>query len=302
MTLTATIALTPHHPVRGAALLLAAMACFAASDALVKLFAQDLSAYELAWLRYAALLATVLAGWRFAAGRLGSVHPWWQTLRAAGLIGSALFFLQGLRGLPIAEATAIVFVSPLFVTLAAVGILREKVARRRWWPIAIGSAGVLMVVQPGGARFSAAALFPVLSSLSWTLAIVCTRRIGSADPVATTMLYSSAAGLGFLTLMLPDGSGIRLMQSSPWCLVMALCWCGGQWLAVAAYRSARASAIAPFSYSQLLWAALLGYIVWHHVPDRLAAAGMALILAGGLYAAWQGKQEQRQPLSQTANR
>lgn len=295
---TAVVAGVPHHQARGAILLLAAMACFAASDTLVKLFAQDRSAFELAWMRYATLLVTVLASWAWAPGRLASVHPGLQALRAAGLIGSAVFFLQGLHYLPIAEATAIVFVSPLFVTVLAIGILREPMQARRWWPIVLGSLGVLLVVQPGGAHFHGAALFPILSSLSWAVAVVCTRRIGAADSAATTMLFSSASGLALLTLMLPAGSISRLAHASPWCLAMALCWCAGQWLVIAAYRSGPASAIAPFAYSQLLWATLLGLLVWHHVPGSLALTGMALILAGGLLAAWLGRQQQVQPVSQ----
>jgi drug/metabolite transporter (DMT)-like permease len=194
-----------------------------------------------------------------------------------------------LRYLPIAEATAIVFVSPLFVTLLAIGILGEKVALHRWWPVALGSAGVLLVVQPGGEQFGSAALFPVMSSLFWATAVICTRKIGNRDSAATTMLYSSIVGVGFLTAMLPPASTDRLMQASPWCLVMAAAWCSGQWLAIAAYRIASASVIAPFAYSQLLWSALLGFSVWRHVPDHGSIAGICLILSGGLCAAWQNR-------------
>jgi drug/metabolite transporter (DMT)-like permease len=300
MTTAAAVPPAAHQQARGVAFLLAAMACFAASDALVKLFAQEHAAVELAWMRYATLLITVLISWWFAPGKLVSRHPGLQALRAAGLIGSAVFFLQGLHHLPIAEATAIVFVSPLFVTVLAIGILREPLERRRWWPIALGSFGVLLVVQPGGAHFSSAAVFPILSSLSWAVAVVCTRRIGAGDSVATTMLYSSLSGLALLTLMLPPGSMDRLPQASPWCLAMALCWCAGQWLVIAAYRSARASFIAPFAYSQLLWATLLGLVVWHHVPGSLALAGIALILASALLAFWLGRQQQVQLVSQAS--
>lgn len=275
--------------VRGAALLVAAMAAFAVSDVMAKRLLEVHSPITVAWIRYLLLLVTVVPLAMVRPGSWRTRCPWLQAGRAAGLVGSAVLFQFAIRAMPVAEATAMVFASPLFVTLLAMLVLREAVPWRRWLPVILGFAGVLVVVRPGVLGFGGAEIFPLLSSMAWAVAVVCTRRLSDTDNSTTTMLYSGLFGVAGLTLMLPD-LDLRALPGQAILLVpMAAAWCAAQWLTIAAYRLAPAASIAPFAYSQLVWAAVLGYAVFRHVPDAVALCGMAVILASGLCAAWQGR-------------
>ena len=274
---------------RGAALLIAAMAAFSLSDVMAKKLSASLPPMAIAWLRYLLLLLTVLplaiaqpAAWR-------TRRPLLQAGRAAGLVASAVLFLFAIQAMPVAEATAMVFASPLFVTLLAALVLREVVPLPRWLPVVMGFIGVLIVVRPGFLGFGGAEIFPLLSSMAWAVAVVCTRRLSEVDSATTTMLYSGVFGTAGLSLLLPALQLPDLWAQGPLVLGMAATWCAAQWLTIAAYRTAPAASIAPFAYSQLVWAALLGFAVFQHVPDAISLLGMGVILASGLAAAWQGR-------------
>lgn len=277
----------PHA--QGALLLIAAMACFSLSDVMAKQLAGTVSPMTLAWLRFALLLTTV-APLALARPHLWrSRRPGLQLARAMGLAGSAVLFLFGLRALPVPEATAMVFASPFFVTLLAAWLLREQVPLRRWLPVTLGFAGVLIVARPGAPTFGAAALFPLLSSMAWATAVVSSRKLSATDPSATTMLYSSLAGTAVLGAAMPTLDQSMLMRHG-WLLAsMAIAWCAAQWLTITAYRLAPAATIAPFAYCQLVWAALLGFAAFGHVPDLPSTVGMAVIIVSGALAVWLSK-------------
>jgi drug/metabolite transporter (DMT)-like permease len=272
---------------RAALLLTAAMACFSVSDVLAKQLSAQLPPVVLAWCRYLLLLVTVLPIALLRPATFCTGRGAWQAARAAGLVGSAVLFLFALQALPVAEATAMVFASPLFVTLLAALILRERVPMHRWATVALGFAGVLIVVRPGIGVFGGAALFPLLSSLAWACAVICTRKLSAEDSSTTTTLYSAVFGTGALSLMLPDMDHRVLMAHALPLVGMAACWCGAQWLTISAYRIAPAASIAPYAYTQLVWASLLGVLVFMHVPDTVSLAGMAVIITSGLLA-WRG--------------
>lgn len=280
---------TAQRPVFGAGLLILSMAFFALSDAMAKQIAGALSAFEIAWFRYLALLTTAVpVAWLQRTG-IRSRRPGLQAVRAAALVGSAVLFLFGLKALPVAEATAMVFASPLFVTLLAALLLREVVPAPRWIPVLLGFAGVLIVVRPGGAGFGGAEVFPLLSSLAWALAVVCTRRLNAIDPLPVTMLHSALLGCIGLGLALPGVDVTAVARAAPRVALMAGCWCAAQWLVVLAYRFADPSRIAPFAYAQLIWAGLLGFALFGHVPDAVSLLGMGTILVSGALAAWQSR-------------
>ena len=276
-----------HPSSRGAVLLVTAMAFFSVSDALAKYLSATLSPFTLAWFRYMMLLATALPLAVMRPRIWRTSKPLLQVARAASVVGSALLFMWGLKVLPVAEATAMVFASPLFVTLLSTVLLREVVPWPRWIPVSLGFVGVLIVVRPGFSGFGGAEMFPILPSVAWAISIVVTRQLSGADSSATTMLYTGVLGATGLTLLLPPLDMAVVMAQAHWLVVMGVFWCTGQWLTIAAYRAASAAEIAPFAYSQLMWATLLGLVVFRHVPDFISLLGMAVIVASGLLAAWQ---------------
>ena len=272
-------------PLSAIVMLVAAMACFSTSDALAKYLTGFLPIVVIVWIRYFAFLVTLSpllhrrAVWR-------TRHPWLHALRAAALAASASLFILALRVLPIAEATALVFASPLFVTLLSSWLLHEPVDRVRWLIVVAGFGGVLVVMRPGSAAFDFAALLPIGSSIAWAISVICTRKLTSHDGVDTTLVYSGVIGFGFLTLLaLP-----QLVIPAPGAIwaaaAMAIVWSAAQWLSVHAYHRGNVSVLAPFSYSQLLWSTLIGVLVFRNVPDAVSFVGIVTILACGGVAAW----------------
>ncbi|WP_346767148.1 DMT family transporter [Enterovirga aerilata] len=274
------------EPLRGILLVAAAMALFAVSDAVSKHLSAALPATEIAWLRWVGF-AAIMAPFVLRAPRriLRSRAPWLQVLRTLGLLGSALFFIAGLRYLPLASASAIAFAAPLMVTALSIPLLGEKVGARRWAAVAVGLVGVLVVIRPGSGTFGPAALLPLLSAVSWAFGMIVTRKLGGLDAAPTTMAYSALVGLAVLTLLVPVGWTTPTLPQIGLAAGMALASTAAQFLVVTAYRLGRASVLAPVSYSQLVWSGLLGFLVFGNVPDAWTLLGAAIIIASGLYTA-----------------
>lgn len=263
----------------------AAMGCFAASDTIVKYLAPRLPAVQIAWFRYVFLAASILPFMSKGLGRLDRSHYAVQFGRGFCLMASALLLIAGLSHLPLAEATALAFASPLFVTLLSRILLNERVDALGWAVVGLGFLGVLIVMRPTAAGFKIAALLPVASSLAWAFGMILTRKTAAHD-TSTTMLYSSAVGLVLLggaalpSMVIPRGLDALMVGS------MAMLWVAAQWLVLIAYQRSHASRLAPFSYTQLLFATVLGGLMFGHWPDPVSLGGIALIVGCGLVAAW----------------
>ena len=242
---------------------------------------------EIAWIRFLVfvviLLPIVLAP---ASGNpMRSARPLLQVFRGLGLLCSSIFFIMALGYLPIAEATATGFISPLFVTGLSVLFLGEKVGLRRWTATIAGLVGVLIIVRPGTAAFQPGTIFPIISALGWATALVLTRKISGADRAITTMAFSAITGFLVLSVIVPFywitpswtqialGVGIGVAATV------------GHWIVVLAFRFADASVLAPFSYVQLVWVTLIGFFVFGEAPDAVTFAGAAIIIASGVYTA-----------------
>jgi len=274
------------RPLRGIPLVLLSTVFLSSSDTMAKYLALRLPAVEIGWLRYLmfALLMCpiVLASPRQA---MRTVRPGLQMLRGLTLVGSSLLFITALRFMPIAEATTTSFVSPIFVTVLSILFLSETVGLRRWLATITGLVGVIIVVRPGTSAFHPAALLAITSALCWAISLVTTRKIAGRDSPVTTMAYSALVGFVLLSVMLP----FVWMQPTAWELAIAaalgIAATSGHWLVVLAYRYGDASVLAPFSYTQPIWATLLGYAVFGDMPDGWTFVGAAVIIASGLYTA-----------------
>ncbi|MCW3475056.1 DMT family transporter [Limobrevibacterium gyesilva] len=272
------------NPLRGIALILGATMLFSLSDAMAKYLGQHLPVIEIAWIRY--VIFVIFAAGLIAPSGLRRLRVRSQTLqlmRGLTLVGSAVFFIFGLRYLPLADAASVGFVSPLLITMLSVPMLREVVGIRRWAAIVVGFLGVLIVVRPGTGAFQPAAFLVVTSSLCWAIASILTRKMAGADDAATTLLWSAVSGLVVLTILLP----FDFVMPSAWLLAVALVLgivaSAGQYLMVLAYRYAGASLLAPFSYVQLIWAVALGYLVFGSLPDQWTLLGAGIIVGSGIY-------------------
>ena len=276
---------------------------FSMSDTMAKYLRHaDLPSIEIAWLRYTvfALMGVVVAGRRRFIG-LRPRRPSLQVLRGLTLLGSSVFFIGGLSALPLAEAAALSFVSPAFITALSVLILREKVGIHRWAATLVGLAGVLIVIRPTSSALQWAALWPLSSAACWAVAMIATRLIGASDRSETTLLWSATVGLIVLTILLPLSFRTPTFGEFGLGLCIGIFASTGQYLLILAYRRATASVLAPFSYVQLLSSAAMGYFVFGAMPDAIAFAGAAVIIGSGLYIVHRERVRARQAVSSIAN-
>jgi drug/metabolite transporter (DMT)-like permease len=275
------------RPFRGIALILASTVFLGTSDATSKYLSATLPSIEIAWIRFL-VFALIMVPAMLPGTPLYALHtrrPGLQAMRGAALLGSSLLFISGLRFLPIAEASATSFIAPLFVTALSIFFLGESVGVRRWLATAVGLIGVLIILRPGTSAFHLAAFFPVVSALAWACTLVMTRMLSGKEAVLTTMTYSSIVGFGILSALVPFVWVTPSWHDILFGILIGVSSTAGQWIVVLAFRYANASVLAPFSYTQLLWVSILGFLAFGEVPDIWTVTGAAFIVASGLYTA-----------------
>ncbi len=274
----------PDNFFRGAALMLAATLLFSLSDTMAKYITQSVPAVQLASIRYAVFVLMAASPLlRNRRTSMRSRRPMLQVLRGVSVLGSAVCFILSLAHLPIAEATAINFITPLLITALAVPVLGEVVRLQGWIAVGIGFVGMLVVVRPGMGGLHPAALLVLLSSLFWSVAMLVTRQLAGIERTAVTLLWTAGTGFVLLLAALPF-----FLTPMTWPLVwlsvvLGVIASSGQWLAVLAYRQARATVLAPLGYAQLIWSSALGFVAFGNVPDRWVVAGAIIIALSGFY-------------------
>ena len=275
------------RPFKGIALVLASTIFLGISDVTAKYLSATLPSIEIAWIRFL-VFAIIMTPAMMPGSPLYALHTnrlGLHLLRGAALLGSSLFFISGLRFLPIAEASATGFVAPLFVTALSIVFLGEKVGLRRWIATGVGLVGVLIILRPGTGAFHPAAFFPLVSALAWACTLIMTRMMSGTERAITTMTYSSIAGLFILSALVPFVWVTPTWHDIAFGILIGVASTAGQWIVVLAFRYADASVLAPFSYTQLLWVSVLGFLVFGEVPDVYTITGAAFIVASGLYTA-----------------
>jgi drug/metabolite transporter (DMT)-like permease len=237
------------------------------------------------WMRYAvhtALMTAVVLPRRGKAMFKTQSLPR-QLVRGFLMIATTVLFFSVLARLPLAEATAINFMAPLFVMAMAPWLLGEPHRLHRWLGVLVGFAGMLVVVRPGSQLDPVGVGLGLLTAFTFALFQISTRRVAHDDPL-TTNYYGGLFGTAALTLALPWFWVTPDLPFWGWLLLVSTGFTGffGHWLQAAAYRKSPASLLAPFSYMQIISAALLGWLVFSQVPGRTTALGIALICLAGL--------------------
>jgi drug/metabolite transporter (DMT)-like permease len=287
------------RPFRGIALILASTVFLGVSDVTAKYLSATLPSIEIAWIRFLVfamvMVPAMLPGSPLFALRTG--RPGLQVMRGVALLGSSLLFISSLRFLPIAEASATGFVAPLFVTALSILFLKESVGLRRWLATAVGLFGVLIILRPGSSAFHPAAFFPLVSALCWACMLIMTRMMSGREAAITTMTYSAIAGVGILSALVPLVWVAPSWHDILFGILIGIASTAGQWIVVLAFRYAGASVLAPFSYTQLLWVSILGFLVFGEVPDVWTVTGALFIVASGLYTAHRERIRRSQLLS-----
>jgi len=275
------------RPFKGIALILASTVFLGVSDVTAKYLSATLPSIEIAWIRFLVfaliMVPAMVPGTPLYSLKTG--RPTLQLMRGAALLASSLFFITGLRYLPIAEASATGFIAPLFVTALSIVFLSEKVGIRRWLATACGLLGVLIILRPGTSAFHVAAVFPIVSALAWASTLIMTRMMSGREHAVTIMTYSSIAGVAILSALVPFVWVTPSWHDIMFGVLIGVASTAGQWIVVLAFRYADASVLAPFSYSQLLWVSILGFLVFGEIPSIWTVIGAVFIVGSGLYTA-----------------
>ena len=259
------------------------MALFISTDTLAKLVLVTHTITFVAWVRFCTQFGVLFAlAPRPRLARLRTRRLPLLLLRTGSWISVTFLFYAGLRHVPLAESIMLVNTAPFMIALLAGPCLGERMTRAAWAAVALGFAGVIVVLRPGLGALHWAAIFPLLTAAGFSVIQIVTRRLSIEEDYWTVLLCT--AGLGALALTpfgLAAWSGSTLLD---WTLLASIgaIAAAADLAMLAALRRAPASTLAPFQYSQILWAMLAGLLVFAEFPDRFALAGAAVIVAGGL--------------------
>jgi len=202
------------------------------------------------------------------------------------LAAATLIYFTSLTVLPLADAAAIAFVMPLFVAALAVPMLKERLDAPRVLAILVGLAGALIVVRPGTAVFTLYALLPMGMALCNALYQILTRKVAGVEHPLTSLMWGAIVGAVLFSAALPFAWKTP-DQPGHWALlgVIGVLASVGHYLLIRAYDHASATLLAPYTYTAMIWAMLLGLLVFGHFPDGWSLAGIAVIVASGLFLA-----------------
>lgn len=237
------------------------------------------------------MVLAMLAPFVARAGGLAALktgRPWGHIVRGLFGVGAMYCFFESLRLLPLATAIAIGFAAPLFMTAFSVPILKEKVGVHRWSAVAIGFVGVLVIMGPGVAdgEFGLGAALALAAAVFYALAMTCVRWLASTESDLSMMLSQN------LAMLIAGGVGLFFVSAAVpghmWLVIpaMAALVLLGQRFTFRAFRLAPVGAVAPFHYTELVWAAIFGWMFWREWPEANVWWGAAIVVGAGLYTIW----------------
>jgi drug/metabolite transporter (DMT)-like permease len=290
-----TAAVGSARPALGIAAITGAAACFAAMDTTTRYLGAFLAVQLMLWMRYA-IHTVVMSAW-LALDRDNKTfrtrHLGFQLLRGSLLLCSSTLAFYGLQHLPVAEFTAIVLLTPLLVTLLAGWLLGEHVSPLRWALVAGGFAGALIVIRPGSGLFGWAMLFPFAAAFSNATFQVLSSKYAAHENPYTTNFYTGLTGTLVMTpFLLASGidadAVLAAAPASQLALLLAIGVLGtaGHLLLVMALGLAPTATLMPFLYTQVAFAALIGWAVFRALPDVWGWLGIAVIAVCGAAGAW----------------
>jgi len=281
------------QPLRGIALICLAVLLFASHDALSKYLSGFYAIVMVVWARYVVhtlLMLVVFVPRTGLSAVVRTRRPLLQLARALCLIGTSLLFTTGLRYIPLAEATAVNFLAPLMVTALSVPLLGERVTRGQWIAVSAGFIGVLIVIRPGGALFTPAILLPLGSAFCFGCYQLLTRKLSATDSPTTSNFLTGIFNSLIMTALVPFFWSVPSFTHALFMLGLGTCGMLGHMLLTQAFRHAPPAMLAPFSYGQILFAGMFGYLVFDHSPDAYGVVGITIICLSGLAVAWVQRQ------------
>jgi drug/metabolite transporter (DMT)-like permease len=285
------------RPLAGIVIMLVGIAAFAVMDATIKWLTAGYPVPQVVALRswFGLPLLFLLAMREGGLAALRTQRPLVHVARYGLVMLLSLSFFWALSAMKLVDAITIAFAAPIIITALSVPLLREEVGIRRWVAIGVGFCGVLVMLRPGTGVFQWAALAALGSALVYALLMVTTRVFKATESTASLMLYPQL-GMSLSGLLM-----VNFFWVTPTMLDLVLFAFAGFFGSIGvmclthAFRLAPVAAIAPFEYTALLWATLLGFLVWDELPDAVTLAGASIVIASGLYIIYRETRKARSP-------
>ncbi|SFC87489.1 DMT family transporter [Tropicimonas isoalkanivorans] len=275
----------PATYAQGIVLMCVGVAFLSANDAIAKSLTSGYSPLQILFMRnlialpFTMVIALIMGG----PSALRSHRPLAHLLRGALWVGAAMMFFTSFIYLGLAEATALIFVAPFFMTLISALFLGEHVGWRRWLAVLTGFLGVLVIIRPGGATFQLISLLPVATALVYAMLMLSARWVDRRESVWTLLVYLTGAGALLSALVVPF-VWVPVRSEDLWLFAgIAMCGTVGMTLMTQAFRVAPAVVVAPLDYTGLLWATLFGWLIWRESPDSMTVMGAAIIIGSGVF-------------------
>jgi len=280
-----TITDSVDRPVLGIALMLAGIAGFSVMDAIIKWLTADYSVAQVVALRswFGLPLLCLFALYDGGLKTLRTRRPLVHVGRYLLVLALSFSFFWALSQMKLVDTIAITFAAPIFITALSVPLLKEPVGLHRWFAIGIGFCGVLIMLRPGMGVFQWAALVVLGSVVVYALLMITTRAFKSTESTAALMLYPQL-GMSLTGIVLAPYFWVTPSLSDVGLFALAgLFGSVGVMCLTHAFRLGPAAVISPFEYSALIWATLLGFLLWGELPDAITLVGAGIVISSGLY-------------------
>lgn len=275
---------TAQNPIKGVALVTLAVLFFAVADVVSKHLTMLYAVPLVMALRYGVNLVLLVAVLGRQGGMIRTQRTGLVMLRAASLMMGSLTMGLALRVMPLGETVAIIYLSPFIVMLAAIPLLGERATAAGWIGASLGFVGVLLIIRPGAGLNGLGVALSLVNAGCAAIYHLLSRVLARTETMSSMLFHTAWVGFAGFSIMLATTGIGPMPQGWDWALLLILGVLAtvGHFLFTAAYRQAPASLLAPINYVHLVWAGILGWLVFGHSPDPVTLAGMGLVaLAGG---------------------
>ena len=263
--------------------MVAGVFCMASMDVMAKILGHSIPVAQIVWLRFVSQALLVGGGLIIARRALfTSAHIKLHMLRGLATTFSSYMFFLGIIYLPLADATALIQLGPVMVTLGAVFVLGETIGHRRIVAIAVAFLGAMLIIRPGSSVMSPASAFPMLGAIGFTVYALATRFVRSDGPW-TALFLQGVFGTMFSSLLAPFFWQPIALPDAPAVATLVGFGILGHLLMIRAFAAAPAGDIAPYGYAGLLFAVIFGLVLFGETPDSVTLLGAVVIVTAGLY-------------------
>jgi drug/metabolite transporter (DMT)-like permease len=274
------------RPAAGIAVMVAGMVILASTDAVSKHLTLSFAVIQILWIRFVVFagVGTFLALRKNGLQGLRTKRPVAQVARAFILNLANFIFVYSLSQMPMADAHSIMAIAPLIITAASVPLLGESVGARRWLAIAVAFGGMMIILRPGTGVFDPVSLITLAGAFCFASYTILTKVISRDDSHETTLFYTGVIGFLMMSVLVTSDWIEPTTEQWFWLVVAGVGGTLAHVCIIIALHMAPASTLQPFNYTMLVWATVLGFLIFGDLPDTWTVVGALVIVASGLYS------------------